>query len=389
MHTFLLRFSILSLFASVTSASTLRVPADYPNIQDALDAGSSGDTISVASGVYSGPRNRELDFAGKSLRLMGEASVIIDCEEAGRGIRFHSGEGPDAEVAHLTIRNGLTPFNGGGISCESNSSPTIRNCRVESCTTPFYGGGIYCGASDPFIVDCVVDGNGATGGLGRGAGILCSSSDPIIEGCHILQNQAYQSGGGIYCWTSSPTVRNCLIEKNEARLRGGGVYCKVLSNPAVDNCVIVENRAELGGGAYCYISSLPTFSNSTFAYNRATRASGGIHCRETSSPTLVNCILWGNSPREVFVTTLEPVLTYCNVSGGWPGAGNIDVDPSFITYREYSHVLGRGSPAIDAGDPSIEDGVSDSHPGWPAGYPDGSRSDMGAYGGPGNGRWLR
>ena len=48
-----------------------------------------------------------------------------------------------------------------------------------------------------------------------------------------------------------------------------------------------------------------------------------------------------------------------------------------------------GSPCVDAGDPSIEDRLSDWHPKWPDRYPNGARSDMGAYGGPGNIDWLK
>jgi hypothetical protein len=47
----------------------------------------------------------------------------------------------------------------------------------------------------------------------------------------------------------------------------------------------------------------------------------------------------------------------------------------------FRYLLRASSPAIDSGDPAIEDGISDWHPQWPAGFPDSPRSDMGAYGG--------
>ncbi len=43
----------------------------------------------------------------------------------------------------------------------------------------------------------------------------------------------------------------------------------------------------------------------------------------------------------------------------------------------------------DAGDPTVEDGIFDSHPRWPRFYPNGARSDMGSYGGPENRAWLK
>ena len=77
--------------------------------------------------------------------------------------------------------------------------------------------------------------------------------------------------------------------------------------------------------------------------------------------------------------------------GGYRGGGygNIVEDPHFGTFRGLKYVLGPNSPCIDSGDPAIEDRISDWHPRWPNWYPNGPRSDMGAYGGPGNIGWLK
>ena len=74
---------------------------------------------------------------------------------------------------------------------------------------------------------------------------------------------------------------------------------------------------------------------------------------------------------------------------GGGGYGNIVEDPHFGTFRGLKYVLGPNSPCIDSGDPAIEDRISDWHPRWPNWYPNGPRSDMGAYGGPGNIGWLK
>ena len=54
----------------------------------------------------------------------------------------------------------------------------------------------------------------------------------------------------------------------------------------------------------------------------------------------------------------------------------------------FDWLLGPESPCIDTGDPTIEDAISDWHPRWPPWYPNGPRSDMGAYGGVGNDGWI-
>ena len=59
-------------------------------------------------------------------------------------------------------------------------------------------------------------------------------------------------------------------------------------------------------------------------------------------------------------------IRFSNVLGGWPGEGNIDVDPDFVSRAERNFRLASSSPCIDAGDPGAELD------------PDGSRADMGA-----------
>jgi hypothetical protein len=169
-------------------------------------------------------------------------------------------------------------------------------------------------------------------------------------------------GGGIYCNESSPTIINNIISENSADFGGGGGMCNLLeSNPTVTNC---------------------TFSgNSAFYY-------GGGMTNEYSNPIVTNCILWGDIGHEIYNDSSEPIVTYSDVQSGYTGEGNINADPQFMTYKGYDYLLGNGSPCIDTGDPTIEDGVSDWKPAWPDWYPNSSRSDMGAYGGPGNVGWL-
>jgi hypothetical protein len=66
------------------------------------------------------------------------------------------------------------------------------------------------------------------------------------------------------------------------------------------------------------------------------------------------------------------------------GPGMIDANPRFVAFRGFDYLLSPISTCIDAGDPAIEDGFD-----WPDWYPNDPRSDMGAYGGPGNVGWLQ
>jgi len=93
-------------------------------------------------------------------------------------------------------------------------------------------------------------------------------------------------------------------------------------------------------------------------------------------------------------------ISYSEVEGGqdsvyveedsilnW-GPGMIDADPRLVSLYGFDCLLHPFSPCVDAGNPLIEDGVSDWHPRWPEWYPNSLRSDMGAYGGPGSVGWL-
>jgi len=56
------------LSSNTVLAADLHVPADYPTIQSAVDAASSGDTIHVAPGVYV----EQVTVAEKDLTLIGK-----------------------------------------------------------------------------------------------------------------------------------------------------------------------------------------------------------------------------------------------------------------------------------------------------------------------------
>jgi hypothetical protein len=82
-----------------------------------------------------------------------------------------------------------------------------------------------------------------------------------------------------------------------------------------------------------------------------------------TDPTVTNCILWGNTPEQIWGCAV--VSYYCDIQGGYRGTGNINADPLFIgpngldgiggtaDDEEYTvHLSPTGSPCINAGDPS-------------------------------------
>ena len=78
------------------------MPGDSVTIQAGINGATSGDTVLVAAGIYTGDGNRDLTFNGPEL-------TIIDCEgspiDSHQGISFDNGEDSTAIIQGFTITN--------------------------------------------------------------------------------------------------------------------------------------------------------------------------------------------------------------------------------------------------------------------------------------------
>jgi len=351
--TLLIAFGAVVSLSAASFATIIHVPADQPTIQAGIDSAQNGDTVLVAPGTYTGNGNRDIDFGGKGVVLKSENdpdSTIIDCEgsasEPHRGFYFHSGEDSSTVVEGFTIRNGYgltdSPFPsesvGGGIKCDSSSSPKIINNTISG-NSGSAGGGIYCDLqSSPTISNNTIAGNSADWGGGiscrgysnatisnntisgnSGGGIFCWYSSPTIRNNTITGNSAVFYGGGIYCYYfSSPTISNNTISGNSAD-RAGGIYCSGYSNATISNNTISGNSAHMyGGGISCYYYSNPTISNNTISDNSANSYGGGISCRGYSNATISNNTISGNSANQsgggIYCWSSDPTISNNTIS---------------------------------------------------------------------------
>jgi hypothetical protein len=118
---------LLALWVRAAEAITIRVPEHFPTIQQAIDFAWSGDEIVLADGVYTGPGNVELDFAGKPITLRSEhgpAACVIDGELMARIIVLNDGELASTRIEGLTLTRGFGA-SGGAIFVAPGGSPTI------------------------------------------------------------------------------------------------------------------------------------------------------------------------------------------------------------------------------------------------------------------------
>jgi serine protease len=171
---------ILAFFALITvdaSATIRHVPADYPTIQQAIDAAVNGDTVLVAPGTYV----ENISFLGKAITVTSESgaqSTLIDGHRVDSVVRFTSQEGPSSVLNGFTITNGAAEFNssldGGGIRIV-NSSPTIINNIITNNIACDAGAGIYALFSSPIIRDNIIADNKQSGCIGGPGGSSASS----------------------------------------------------------------------------------------------------------------------------------------------------------------------------------------------------------------------
>jgi C1A family cysteine protease len=229
-----------------------------------------------------------------------------------------------------------------------HDSPTITNCIFLNNSTTNQGGGMYNYESSPTITNCTFKSNSARA---SGGGMWDYNSSPTTINC-TFQNNSACKGGGMYNAQSSPTISNCTFLNNSAPFGGGGMLNVENSSPAITNCIFKNNLAtNCGGGIDNFLNTSPVITNCIFWNNSAPNGSA-ISNRDNSSSRITNCVLWNDSSAEIYNDASTPVVTYCDVEGGYSGEGNINSDPLFANAEAGDFHLTAGSPCIDAGNNS-------------------------------------
>ena len=113
----------------------------------------------------------------------------------------------------------------------------------------------------------------------------------------------------------------------------------------------------LDGGAIAHPSRI-LISGCTFFENSA-GGSGGAIQSDYGSPTISNSNLFRNTPEQISPRSNTNItVSYSDIQNGYPGIGNIDMDPLFTDPLGKDGILGTpddnflprfGSPVIDAG----------------------------------------
>ena len=176
----------VALLAMTAYGATLLVPSQYATIQAGINASSSGDTVLVASGTYTGTGNKNISFGGRNIVVMSEfgpENTIIDCQNSGQGFYIYSGETNAAVVRGFTIKSGNTTY-GGGVRI-NNSSPTITRCIIKN-NNGSYGGGVYVNNGSPQIIHNTIVSNTAS----QGGAMYSTNANTAINSNIVASNTA-------------------------------------------------------------------------------------------------------------------------------------------------------------------------------------------------------
>jgi predicted outer membrane repeat protein len=258
-------------------------------------------------------------------------------------------------LTNVTFTDNNGSHNGGGMFNESASNQQLSDVTFSG-NTAYYGGGIKNNLNScPILTNVIFAANVSTDG---GGGMRNNASSPILTDVTFINNNGGKEGGGLHNEAgSNPILNNVTFSANLAP-KGGGMYDSA-SSPTLTNVTFSGNIASVcGGGIYNENLSNPHLTNVTFSGNEATELNGGgMYSNTDNNPTLINAILWENTPDQIFNVSSTTTISYSVVQGGWTGGTNIiDQDPFLDPLADnggstLTHALREDSPAIDAGDP--------------------------------------
>jgi len=362
----------------------------FTDLQDALDEAEPLDQIWVAEGTYKPTRQFIDDDPRSATFQMVNGAAIFGGFDPGTGVTkfadrdwvanetilsgnigdldrsddnsyhvFYHPEGTNLDGSALldgfTIIGGnadLVDYPGGvcgGGVYNEGSSPTLGNITLVGNSAFDRGGGVYNEGSSPVLTGCLFSDNFAQVG---GAIYNLDGSSPTLIDCTFSSNAVFDYGGAMFNNDhSSPVLNNCAFSGNSAFSGGGGaIYNRYGSSPKLAGCTFLDNVTLGDGGGIYNVGSSPVLTNCSFTGNSAEGSGGAVYNLSSSSSTLTNCILWGDSSPEIESLFSSPIVTYSDIQGGYVGEGNIELDPRFVEPDSGDLHLQPDSPCIDAGD---------------------------------------
>jgi predicted outer membrane repeat protein len=304
--------------ASLAATLTVGPSATYTTVQSAVDAASSGDTISIKAGTY----DENIETGGKKLTIKGASTSTVKLSPAnGAAMTIESGE--TITISNLTFKGGQQGLivrgstatlsgvdfleNGGwtsgaGMLVADGSTVAVSECEVtdNAATSNFNGGGFYVSESTLTVSDCVFSGNSGrhggalyiedsdvtisaatftdnTSAVHGGAVDIAGGSSVVVSDSTLSANVSTQRGGVFQVTDSDLSLTDCTVSGNEAGTSGGVMYVDGLATDGIvlSGVVMDSNVAAGSGGAIYALSTAVTWSGTASANAASTTAGAG------------------------------------------------------------------------------------------------------------------
>jgi len=313
----LLAFRVFAAVLYVDLNSTNPTPpyADWStaaaNIQDAVDAANSGDTVLVTNGVY--------QTGGRPFSIPDFGPIVTNRVVITNLLTLKSVNGP-----------AVTLIVGNQVPGTINDFGAVRCVDLVDGAT-LSGFTITNGATGPGGSDAVWE--------SWGGGLNCPSGDGVVTNCVIINNSAGDYGGG----AAGGTFYNCQFIGNQSGY-GGGV-----NGVTANNCMFELNSGYVGGGV-----EYSTLNNCTLTGNSASYGGGA------DSSTLNNCIVFYNTAPDESNYSASTLNYSCTTPLPDSGTNNITAEPQLT---DPAHISAN-SPCIGAGSANYSTGVDIDGEAW-------------------------
>lgn len=295
-------------------------------------------------------------------------------DEAG-GLRVKLAE---ATITGNTFARNHADYRGGGVKVSHDEVAMSGNTYTDN-TAYSYGGALFLYESASVIQGETFDDNDAD--YGGAVAVQNGWGNVLLEDCTFFSTHHSTNGG--HLWISLPTrtttVRRATMSGGEAD-NGGAIYA-IGSNLTVENSILADNDGLISGGALALDGTTGKLRNSVLTRNEApsggalTLANGLVALKVSNTVFLDNL---GGAALNV-ASGVAPDVKYNDFSGNFADFagmadqigynGNLGAAPLFADPLNGDYGLLVGSALIDGGDPALFD-------------TNGSRSDIGRFGGP-------
>ncbi|MBZ0180284.1 MAG: T9SS type A sorting domain-containing protein, partial [Melioribacteraceae bacterium] len=321
------------------------------SIQTAVDASNVGDSILVGNGTYI-----ETIVLKPGNKLIGQDrdSTILDTRTLVTPSDYHAITSNDScLIAHIHFIVSDTD-RGAGIFCnEGVGLNQVINNRFSNAATGILVINSNIDSKLNEFISCK-----------RGVNIIVLSS---IYHSSITSNYFSRCETGISSsFPSNLTIRNnTIITKDEF---SDGIFCAIADSAQVSNNLVISPNSAYGiaiGDGVGVVNNNLVYGSSKFNALRLTNVTRNIN----------NLVVNSSTGTEFLddATNNYQFNSYWNVNkpyiNGTPDSTNKELYPMFVNPDSMDFRLQKYSPLIDAGDPNILD-------------KDGTRSDIGLYGGP-------